>query len=66
MININIRVTYEDDEGYIKISPMITFRVAINKVHFDDNCILIFDEKTGEYLPYSKYRIVYLKIESEQ
>lgn len=63
MIKINIRVTYEDDEGYIKISPMMTFRVPINKVQFYDNYIAIFNEETGDYLPYSKDRIVYLNIE---
>lgn len=66
MINIKIRVTYEDDEGYTKISPMMTFRVSINKLQFYDNCIAIFNEETGDYLPYSKDRIIYLNIEREQ
>lgn len=65
MIKINIRVTYEDAEGYTKISPTMTFRVPINKIHFDDNCIAIFNEETGDYLPYSKDRIIYLNIERE-
>lgn len=63
MLNIKIRVTYENDEGYTKISPIMTFRVPINKLQFYDNCIAIFNEETGEYLPYPKDRLVYLNIE---
>ena len=63
MLSIKITVTYEDGQGYIKISPMMTFTVPINKVQFYDNCIAIFHEKTGRYLSYSKDRVVYLNIE---
>ena len=63
MLNVKIRVTYEDNEGHTKISPMMTFRVSINKIQFYDNCIAIFNEETGDYLPYPKDRVVYLNIE---
>lgn len=65
MLKIKIRVTYEDDEGYTKISPVMMFRVPINKLQLYDNCIAIFNEETGEYLPYPKDRVVYLNIERE-
>ncbi len=65
MLSVKIRVTYEDEEGSTKITPMMTFRVPINKLQFYDNYIAIFNEETGSYLPYSKDRIVYLKIERE-
>ena len=66
MLNVKIRVTYEDDKGHTKISPMMMFRVSINKIQFYDNCIAIFNEETGDYLPYPKNRVAYLNIEKER
>lgn len=65
MLNVKIRVTYENDEGYTKISPTMTFRFPINKLHLYDDCVTVFNMETGEYLSYPKDRVVYLNIERE-
>lgn len=63
MLNVKIRVTYEDDDGDIKVSPIMMFRFPIDKLHLDDDCVTVFNMETGEYLSYSKYNVVYLNIE---
>ena len=63
MLNVKMRVTYEDDEGNINVSPILTFRFSINKLRIDDYCVTVFNVETGEYLSYPKDNIVYLNIE---
>lgn len=66
MLKIELKVRYRDEHDNVMISPIITFVVPFKWLRFYEDSIEIFDNILGEWLPYKKDRVVYLKIEREQ
>ena len=63
MFIIEMQVKYRDAHDNVKISPTLGFVVPFKWLRFYEDSVEIFDKIVGEWLPYKKDRIVYLKIE---
>ena len=66
MFKIELKVKYRDEHDNVLISRMLYFVVPFKWLRFYEDSIEIFDNILGNWLPYKKDRIVYLKIEMEQ
>ena len=65
MFIIELQVKYRDEHDNVKTSPLLNFVVPFKWIRFYDDSIEIYDKIAGEWVPYKKDRIVYLKIVKE-